>query len=309
MTFAVAQGTTDPAHKGLAMALVVQKFGGTSVGTTERIQRVADRVLAARADGDDVVVVVSAMAGETNRLVELAYAIDEAPIGREYDVLLASGEQVSIALLAMAIQQRGHAARSFLGHQVEIRTNTSHGSARIEHVDAGPLRHALEAGEVAVVAGFQGIDPDGNITTLGRGGSDTTAVALAAALEADVCEIYTDVDGIYTTDPNLVRHASKIPRISYEEMLELASLGAKVLQTRSVEFAMKYNVPIHVRSSFSDRAGSWVVAEEDAMEQVVVRAVTYDKNEARISVLGVPDQPGVAAEVFDTLVPPTSSST
>lgn len=283
------------------MALIVQKFGGTSVGTTERIRGVAERVVRARAAGHDVIVVVSAMAGETNRLVKLAYELAPEPIGREYDVLLASGEQVSIALLALAIRQLGAAARSFLGHQVEIITDTTHGRARIESVDAHALRGALERGEIAVVAGFQGIDRGGNITTLGRGGSDTTAVALAAALGADVCEIYTDVDGIYTADPNLVRGARKIPRISYEEMLELASLGAKVLQTRSVEFGMKYGVPIHVRSSFDESEGSWVVAEEETMEQVVVRAVTYDRSEARITILGVPDRPGVAARVFSTL--------
>ncbi len=283
------------------MALVVQKFGGTSVGTTERIGRVAQRVVRTREQGHDVVVVVSAMAGDTNRLVGLAYEIDDEPVGREYDVLLASGEQVSIALLALAIQKLGHKSRSFLGHQVEIMTDSVHGRARIESVGADVLREAFARGEIAVVAGFQGTDKDGNITTLGRGGSDTTAVALAAGLEADVCEIYTDVDGIYTTDPNLVRGAQKIDRISYEEMLELASLGAKVLQTRSVEFGMKYNVPIHVRSSFSDAEGSWVVPEEDTMEQVVVRAVTYDKSEARISLVGVEDRPGVAADVFDIL--------
>lgn len=283
------------------MALIVQKFGGTSVGTTARIRGVAERVVRARAAGDDVIVVVSAMAGETNRLVKLAYELAPEPIGREYDVLLASGEQVSIALLALAIRELGASVRSFLGHQVEIITDTTHGRARIESVDGHSLRAALERGEIAVVAGFQGIDRDGNITTLGRGGSDTTAVALAAALGADVCEIFTDVDGIYTADPNLVRGARKIPRISYEEMLELASLGAKVLQTRSVEFGMKYGVPIHVRSSFDESEGSWVVAEEETMEQVVVRAVTYDRSEARITILGVPDRPGVAARVFSTL--------
>lgn len=280
------------------MALIVQKFGGTSVGSTERIQGVARRVAAACARGDKIVVVVSAMAGETNRLVELAYAIDPDPIGREYDVLVSSGEQVSIALLAMALQKEGVAARSFLGHQVQILTDDRHGHARIVSIDAPALRESLDRGEVAVVAGFQGTDGSGNITTLGRGGSDTTAVAMAAALSADVCEIYTDVDGIYTTDPNIVRSAQKIDRVSYEEMLELASLGAKVLQTRSVEFGMKYGVPIHVRSSFDDSEGSWVVAEDEMMEQVVVRAVAYDRNEARISMLGVPDQPGVAAKVF-----------
>ncbi len=283
------------------MALIVQKYGGTSVGSVERIQAVADRVCKARARGDDVVVVVSAMSGQTNRLVELAYAISEEPVGREYDVLLSSGEQVSIALVAMAIQSAGRAARSFLGYQADIQTDASFGRARIESIDASRIQRALSDGAVAVVAGFQGTDSEGNITTLGRGGSDTTAVALAAALKADVCEIYTDVDGIYTTDPRIVPEASRIPRIAFEEMLELASLGAKVLQTRSVEFAMKYAVPIHVRSSFHEAEGSWVVPEEESMEQVVVRAVAYDKNEARISLLQIPDQPGVAHKVFSPL--------
>lgn len=288
------------------MSLIVQKFGGTSVGSVERIQNVAQRVLAARAAGHDVVVVVSAMAGDTNRLVELAQAISRQPAGREYDVLVATGEQVSIALLAMAIAEAGGKARSFLAHQIQLKTEGVHAKARIESIRAPILHEALSRGEVAVVAGFQGVNEEGDITTLGRGGSDTTAVALAAALDADVCEIYTDVDGIYTADPRIVRDARKIPRISYEEMLELASMGAKVLQTRSVEFALKYNVPVHVRSSFDDSLGSWVVAEDfemegEVMEQVVVRAVTCDKNEARISVRGVPDQPGIAHKVFQPL--------
>ncbi len=283
------------------MALIVQKFGGTSVGSPERIRNVAKRVAETRRQGHDVVVVVSAMAGETNRLVSLAFELAKNPIGREYDVLLASGEQVAIALVALALQQLGVPARSFLGHQVRIVTDATHGRARIESIGVPVLQEALGRGEIAVVAGFQGMDRAGNITTLGRGGSDTTAVALAAALKADVCEIYTDVDGIYTADPNIVRSARKIDRVSYEEMLELASLGAKVLQTRSVEFAMKYEVPVHVRSSFSDAEGSWVVPEDKTMEQVVVRAVSYDRNEARVSVIGIPDQPGVAARIFKAL--------
>ena len=283
------------------MALIVQKFGGTSVGSIERIKNVAERVKRTRAAGHDVVVVVSAMAGETNRLVKLAYDLDPDPIGREYDVLLASGEQVSTALVALALSRAGAPARSFLGHQVDMRTDASHSRARIESVGVSVLRATLARGEIPVVAGFQGIDAEGNITTLGRGGSDTTGVALAAALQADVCEIYTDVDGIYTTDPNVVRSARKIPKIAYEEMLELASLGAKVLQIRSVEFGMKYGVRIHVRSSFDESEGSWVVPEDSSMEQVVVRAVAFDRNDARISILGVPDQPGVAARVFDSL--------
>ena len=261
----------------------------------------AARAAAARRAGNDVLVVVSAMAGETNRLVGLATELVGEPHGREYDVLLASGEQVSIALVAMALEEVGVPARSFLGYQADIRTDAAFNRARIESIEAPGVRAALEGGQVAVVAGFQGMDASGNITTLGRGGSDTTAVALAAALGADVCEIYTDVDGIYSADPNMVSGASKIERISYEEMLELASMGAKVLQTRSVEFAMKYGVAVHVRSSLNDSSGSWVVPEEESMEQVIVRAVTYDRNEARISVLGVPDRPGIAADVFAPL--------
>jgi len=244
---------------------------------------------------------VSAMAGETNRLVKLAYEIDPDPISREYDMLLASGEQVSTALVALALNKMGVPSRSLLAHQIDFRTDATYSRARIESIGKDHLAACIARGETPVVAGFQGIDAEGNITTLGRGGSDTTGVALAAALGADVCEIYTDVDGIYTTDPNIVRAARKIPKISYEEMLELASLGAKVLQTRSVEFGMKYRVPIHVRSSFDDSEGSWVVPEDETMEQVVVRAVTYDRNDARISVLGVPDQPGVAAKIFAVL--------
>ncbi len=283
------------------MALIVQKFGGTSVGTIDRIRAVAERVRRTRAAGHDVVVVVSAMAGETNKLVALAHALGDTPQMREYDVLLASGEQVSVALVAMALANAGCPARSFLAHQLPIHTDSVHSRARIESVGTDALRASIAAGEVPVVAGFQGVDGQGSITTLGRGGSDTTGVALAAALHADVCEIFTDVDGIYTTDPNIVRDARKIPRISYEEMLELASLGAKVLQTRSVEFGMKYGVPIHVRSSFDDSEGSWVVPEDEAMEQVVVRAVTYDRNDARITMTSVPDQPGIAARLFEAL--------
>jgi len=283
------------------MALIVQKFGGTSVGTIERIKNVAARVKRTREAGHQVVVVVSAMAGETNRLVKLAYELDPEPVSREYDVLLASGEQVSTALVALALNRMGVPSRSLLAHQIDFRTDATYGRARIESIGANQLAACLARGETPVVAGFQGIDPEGNITTLGRGGSDTTGVALAAALHADVCEIYTDVDGIYTTDPNVVKGARKIPRISYDEMLELASLGAKVLQTRSVEFGMKYRVPIHVRSSFDESEGSWVVPEDETMEQVVVRAVTYDRNDARISILRVPDQPGVAAKIFSVL--------
>jgi len=283
------------------MALIVQKFGGTSVGSVERIKNVAARVKRTVDAGHQVVVVVSAMSGETNRLVKLAYDVNPEPISREYDMLLASGEQVSTALVAMALNNIGVPARSFLAHQIDLRTDATFSRARIESIGGPILRASLDRGETPVVAGFQGMDAEGNITTLGRGGSDTTGVAMAAALNADVCEIYTDVDGIYTTDPNIVKTARKISRISYDEMLELASLGAKVLQTRSVEFGMKYRVPIHVRSSFDDSEGSWVVPEEATMEQVAVRAVTYDRSDARISILSVPDQPGVAAKVFDAL--------
>jgi len=283
------------------MALIVQKFGGTSVGSVERIKNVAARVKRTVHAGHQVVVVVSAMSGETNRLVKLAYDVNPEPISREYDMLLASGEQVSTALVAMALNNIGVPARSFLAHQIDLRTDATFSRARIESIGGPILRASLDRGETPVVAGFQGMDAEGNITTLGRGGSDTTGVAMAAALNADVCEIYTDVDGIYTTDPNIVKTARKISRISYDEMLELASLGAKVLQTRSVEFGMKYRVPIHVRSSFDDSEGSWVVPEEATMEQVAVRAVTYDRSDARISILSVPDQPGVAAKVFDAL--------
>ena len=281
--------------------LVVQKFGGTSVGDVDRIKNVASRVARTWDAGFDVVVVVSAMSGETNRLVSLAEAIAPDSRGREYDVLVSSGEQVSVALLALALKQLGKNSRSLLGYQADIRTDASHSRARIESIDASAIRKALSAKEIPVVAGFQGRDSYGNITTLGRGGSDTTAVALAAAMQASVCEIYTDVDGIYTADPNVVHGANKIDRISYEEMLELASMGAKVLQTRSVEFAMKYGVPVHVRSTFVEHTGSWVVPEESGMEKVLVRAVTYDRNEARISMLALPDRPGVAADVFKPL--------
>lgn len=283
------------------MALIVQKYGGTSVGTLDRIRLVADRIARTKAAGHDVVVAVSAMAGETNRLLALAHELTRTPDQRELDAMVATGETVSTALLAMALRDRGVPARSLQAHQAQIQTDSVHGKARILSIDAPRLLGAIEKGQVAVVAGFQGSDADGNVTTLGRGGSDTTAVALAAALRADVCEIYTDVDGVYTTDPNVVPSARKISRISYEEMLELASLGAKVLQTRSVEFAMKYNVPIHVRSSFSDAEGSWVIKEEPGMEHVVVSAVAFDRNEAKISLLGVPDIPGRASRVFTAL--------
>ncbi|HEY1270194.1 MAG TPA: aspartate kinase [Candidatus Binatia bacterium] len=280
------------------MSLVVQKYGGTSVGSVDRIKNVARRVVAAKVRGDDLVVVVSAMAGETNRLVALAQQICEMPDERERDVLLASGEQVSTALLALALRATGHKARSFLAHQMRIRTDNAYGKARIKSIDASRVRQSLRDGEIVVVAGFQGVDEEDNITTLGRGGSDTSAVAVAAALNADSCEIYTDVDGVYTTDPNLCPAARKIERISYEEMIEMASMGAKVLQIRSVELGMKFKVPIHVRSSFNDVEGTWVVEEDETMDALLVSGVTYDKDEAKITLLGVPDRPGLAAQIF-----------
>jgi aspartate kinase len=281
--------------------LVVQKYGGTSVGTVERIKNVAIRCIETQKKGHDVVVIVSAMAGETNRLLALAKQMCDDPADRELDVIAATGEQVSVGLLAIAIQGMGGRAMSFLGHQVRVTTDNAFTRARIKSIDETKVRECLAQGRIAVVAGFQGIDDEGNITTLGRGGSDTSAVAVAAALHADSCEIYTDVDGVYTADPNVCPNARKIARISYEEMLELASLGAKVLQIRSVEFAAKYGVPIHVRSSFNENEGTWVVAEDKAMEQVLVAGVTADKNEAKLTLLNVPDTPGVAARLFGPL--------
>ncbi len=281
--------------------LIVQKFGGTSVGTPDRIKNVAKRVATARAEGVDVVVVVSAMSGETDRLIGLANQISSLPDQREMDMLISTGERVTIALLAMALQELGVAARSFTGRQVGILTDGVHTNARIEQITAERLKESLAEGVVPVVAGFQGINQRSDVTTLGRGGSDTTAVALAAALKADLCDIYTDVDGVYTTDPNIVPNARKLLKISYEEMLEMASLGAKVLQTRSVEFAMKYQVPVRVRSSFNDHEGTLVTKEDLEMEQEVVSGVTYDKNQAKVTLLGVPDRPGIASKIFGTL--------
>jgi aspartate kinase len=284
------------------MALIVQKYGGTSVGDVERIRNVARRVVETVEAGHRVAVVVSAMAGETDRLVALAREVggdDGDP--REHDVLVATGEQKTIALLAMAIQRLGRRARSFTGGQIGMRTDTAHTRARIESIDAQRILEELDAGSVAVIAGFQGVDDEGNITTLGRGGSDTSAVAVAAALSADVCEIYTDVDGVYTTDPRVVPAARKLSRISYDEMIEMASLGAKVLQIRSVRFAMRYGVPIHVRSSFKPDEGTWVVREEEVLEKLFVSGVTYNRDEAKIRLRGVKDQPGVAARIFSPL--------
>lgn len=280
------------------MALIVQKYGGTSVGSIERIRAVAERVAATRAAGNSVVVVVSAMSGETNRLLALASQISDKPDPRESDVLVATGEQVSVALVAMALQEIGTPAESLLGFQLPVLTSNVYGKARIKRIDGDRLRAVLDRGAVAVVAGFQGVDDGTSITTLGRGGSDTSAIAIAAAAQADVCEIYTDVDGVYTTDPRICPAARKLERISFEEMLELASLGAKVLQIRSVEFAKRYNVPVHVRSSFSDVPGTWVVQEEAGMEDVLVTGVAVDRNEAKITLQRVPDRPGLAAKIF-----------
>jgi len=283
------------------MALVVQKYGGTSVGTVERIKNVAKKVVAARQRGNEVVVVVSAMAGETNRLLALAQQISELPDERERDVLLASGEQVSSSLLSLAIKDLGQPARSFLGHQVRIETDKAYGKARIKSIDSTRIKRALKAGEIVVVAGFQGVDEEDNITTLGRGGSDTSAVAMAAALQANVCEIYTDVEGVFTTDPGICPKARKLDRISYEEMIEMASTGAKVLQIRSVELAKNFAVPVHVRSSFSEAEGTWVIEEDKSMDSVLVSGVTYDKDEAKITLLKVPDRPGLAAQIFSPI--------
>ncbi len=284
------------------MALIVQKFGGTSVADLEHIRGVARRVVDSVEAGHRVAVVVSAMAGETDQLVAWAHEIGgDRPVPREYDVLLSTGEQRTIALLAMAIQSLGHPARSFTGAQVGMRTDTVHTRARIASIDAEPIHRVLEDGAVAVIAGFQGVDRDGNITTLGRGGSDTTAVAVAAALGAEVCEIYTDVDGVFTADPNLVPSARKLDRISYGEMIEMASLGARVLQIRSVRFAMRYRVPIHVRCSFKSDEGTWVVSEEEVMERLAVSGVTYNRDEAKIRIRGVNDQPGIASKIFSPL--------
>ena len=280
------------------MALIVQKYGGTSVGDVDRIKNVARRVTQARAAGHDVVVVVSAMAGETDRLIGLAQKMAERPDERELDVILATGEQVSIGLLSLAIQGLGYRGRSFTGSQVRIQTDDVHTKARIVSIDADRVRQALVEGEIAIVAGFQGVSAEDEITTLGRGGSDLTAVAMAAALAADVCEIYTDVDGVYTADPNVVPEARKLDRISYDEMLELASLGAKVLQTRSVEYAKNYLVPVHVRSSFNDNPGTMVVKEDAAMEKVVVSGIAYNKQEAKITITRVADRPSIAATLF-----------
>jgi aspartate kinase len=280
------------------VSLIVQKYGGSSVADPEKIKGVARRVVETAKAGHRVVVVVSAMGKTTDGLIRLAHEITPAPNARELDMLLATGEQVSIALLAMATEALGYRARSFTGEQAGIRTDEAHTRARIVGIDADKVRRALDDGHVAIVAGFQGVTAGDDITTLGRGGSDLTAVALAAALQADVCEIYTDVDGVYTADPNIVPEARKLSRISYDEMLEMASLGARVLQSRSVEFAKKYGVPVHVRSTFKADLGTLVTKEDPRMEAVIVTGVTHDRTQAKVSILRVPDRPGIAAQVF-----------
>jgi aspartate kinase len=280
------------------MALIVQKYGGTSVGNIDKIKAVAKRVIDTHEQGNQMVVVLSAMAGQTDGLIDLAHELSPEPDPRELDVLMSTGEQVSVALFAIAVRSLGHDARSLLGFQVPIRTDHIYGKARIHEVETQRIMDELNGGRIVTVAGFQGMDDQWDITTLGRGGSDTTAVALAAALKADVCEIFTDVDGIYTTDPNICPKARRMDKISYEEMLEMASLGAKVLEIRSVEFAKKFDVPVHVRSTFTMDRGTMVVAETKEMEKVMVSGVAYNKNEARITVKKVPDRPGIASQVF-----------
>jgi len=280
------------------MALIVQKFGGTSVGSTEKIKAIAKRVIGYQQQGNQMVVVLSAMSGETDRLTDFAQDIQKMPNRREMDMLLSTGEQVTISLFSMAVKEAGSDGVSLLGDQVAIKTDGMHTKARIKSIDTGLIKKHLDDGKIVTIAGFQGVTEDGDITTLGRGGSDTTAVALAAALNADACEIFTDVEGVYTTDPNICTQARKIDRICYDEMLELASLGAKVLDIRSVSLAKRYKVPLHVRSTFSENEGTWVVEEGKIMESMLVSGVTYNKNEARITIKRVPDQPGIAAKIF-----------
>lgn len=280
------------------MGVIVQKYGGTSVADLERIQNVANRVAKTFDQGHDVVVILSAMSGVTDSLIEMAHRVTPSPDKRELDVLLATGEQTTSALLAMTLRSMKYPAQSLLGYQAEVITDCSFGNARILEIGAGRIKDLIAEHCIVVIAGFQGCDAQGNITTLGRGGSDTSAVAIAASLKADTCEIYTDVDGIYTADPNVCNKSKKLDKISYDEMLEMSSLGAKVLQIRSVEFAKKYNVPVHVRSSFSEEEGTMVVEEDADMERLVVSGVTYNKNEARITLKKVPDQPGVAEKIF-----------
>ncbi|MCC5860205.1 MAG: aspartate kinase [Ectothiorhodospiraceae bacterium] len=280
------------------MALIVQKFGGTSVGTTERIENVAEKVIKTKEAGNDVVVVVSAMSGETNRLIDLAKAIHPRPPARELDMLVSTGEQVTIALLTMALEKRGYPARCYTGAQVKILTDSSHSKARIQEIDAKVVTEDLKQGRIVVVAGFQGVDPSGAITTLGRGGSDTTAVALAAALKANECQIYTDVDGVYTTDPRVMPKARRLDRITFEEMLEMASLGSKILQIRAVEFAGKYHVPLRVLSSFQDGPGTLITFEEEDMEEPLISGIAFNRDEAKLTLLNAPDRPGIAGAIL-----------
>jgi aspartate kinase len=280
------------------MALIVQKYGGSSVGTIERIQAVADKVIETKKQGHQIVVVLSAMSGETDRLLSLAKSLTQKPAPRELDVLLSTGEQVTIALLSMALEEKGYPAISCTGGQVHIRTDKEHNKARIVDIEAARVHRELQAGKVVVIAGFQGIDEDGNITTLGRGGSDTTAVAMATALNADECRIYTDVDGVYTADPRIVEDAQRIPVITYEEMLEMASLGSKVLQIRSVEFARKYNVNLRVLSSFKDGPGTLITSEDENMETALISGIAHNRDEAKLTIVGVPDMPGIASQIL-----------
>ncbi|HPY35083.1 MAG TPA: aspartate kinase [Smithellaceae bacterium] len=283
------------------MALVIQKFGGTSVANVEKIKNVARKVIKEKESGNDVVVVLSAMAGETDRLIALANSATESPDEREFDSLISTGEQVTVSLLSIVLISMGYRAKSFLGFQVKVKTDQAYKKARIKHIEAKAIRRELKSGKIVVVAGFQGVDEENNITTLGRGGSDTSAVALAAALKADRCDIYTDVDGVYTTDPNVCGKARRLNKISYDEMLEMAITGAKVLQPRSVEMAKKYNVPVYVKSTFSEGRGTLVTKEDKDMEKEIVSGITYDKDQAKITVVHVPDKPGVAAALFSPL--------
>jgi len=283
------------------MGLVVQKFGGTSVANIEKIKNVAQKAIREKKAGNDVIVVLSAMSGETDRLIALAHLAAESPDDREYDSLISTGEQVTVSLLSIVLNSMGYRARSFLGFQVKILTDKAYKKARISLIDTEAIKKELKHGTIAIVAGFQGVDEDNNITTLGRGGSDTSAVALAAALKADRCDIFTDVDGVYTTDPNICSKARRLDKISYDEMLEMAMTGAKVLQPRSVEMAKKYNVPVYVKSSFSDEGGTLVTKEDKEMEREVVSGITYDRDQAKITVVRVPDKPGVAASLFTPL--------
>jgi len=280
------------------MALIVQKFGGTSVADIDKIKNVAQKVIREKKAGNQVVVVLSAMAGETDRLIALAHQAAESPNPREYDSLISTGEQVTVTLLSIVLNSMGHSAKSFLGFQVKILTDKVYKKARIESIETAEIKKELKKGTIVIVAGFQGVDKDNNITTLGRGGSDTSAVALAAALKADRCDIYTDVDGVYTTDPNVCEKARRLNKISYDEMLEMAMTGAKVLQPRSVEMAKKYNVPVYVKSTFTDEGGTLVTKEDKDMEKEVVSGITYDRDQAKITVVQVPDKPGIAAALF-----------